>query len=105
MMTLKSGNSYDLNDPDLQNFITNTYFDREINSLNLIYSFLNDMNYNINYGNRTSDIILLKSCTLAINHCRVVCEGVCMTTRGMDCEAIHRAAQINMFSSHSIQTN
>ena len=48
-MTFESGNSYDLIDPDLRYFITNTNFDREIDSLNLIYSFLNDMKYNINF--------------------------------------------------------
>ena len=47
-MTFENGHSYDLNDPDLQYFITNTKFDREINNKNIIYSFLNDMNYNIN---------------------------------------------------------
>ena len=51
---LGSGNIYDLNDPDLQYFITNTKFDREINNKNIIYSFLNDMNYNINYGDKKS---------------------------------------------------
>ena len=54
MMTFKNGHSYDLNDPDLQYFITNTQFDREINKLDTIYSFLNDMKYNINYGDRKS---------------------------------------------------
>ena len=54
IMIFENGNSYDLNDPDLQYFITNTHFDREINSLNLICSFLNDMNYNINYGDKKS---------------------------------------------------
>ena len=45
-----SGNIYDLNDTDLQYFITNTQFDREIINVNTIFNFLNDMNYNINYG-------------------------------------------------------
>ena len=49
-----SGNIYDLNDPDLQYFITNTKLDREIDNKNIIYSFLNDMNYNINYGDKKS---------------------------------------------------
>ena len=52
IMTFENGTSCDLNDPDLQYFITHTHFDREINSLNLIYSFLNDMNYNINSGDK-----------------------------------------------------
>ena len=47
-MTFENGNSYNVNDPDLQYFITNTKFDRVIKNKNIIYSFLNDMNYNIN---------------------------------------------------------
>ena len=53
-MTFENGNSYHLKDPDLQCFITNTKFDREINNKNVIYNFLNDMNYNINYGDKKS---------------------------------------------------
>ena len=68
-MTFQNEHSYSLNDPDLQYFITNTQFDREINNLDTIYSFLNDMKYNIKYGDKNQwDIILLKSCTLAINN-------------------------------------
>ena len=48
------GNIYHLNDPDLQYFKTNTKLDREINNKNIIYSFLNDMNYNINYDDKKS---------------------------------------------------
>ena len=51
---LGSGNMYDLNDPDLQYFITNTQFDKQINNLGTIYSFLNDMNYDIIYGDKKS---------------------------------------------------
>ena len=51
---LGSGNIYDLNDPDLQHFITNTQFDRQLQNVNIILSFLNDMNYNINYGDEKS---------------------------------------------------
>ena len=55
---LGSGNIYDLNDPDLQYFTSNTKFDREINNKNTIYSFLNDMKYNINYGgNKINEIL------------------------------------------------
>ena len=43
-MTFQNEHSYDLNDPDLQYFITNTQFDREINDVNIIFNFLNDMN-------------------------------------------------------------
>ena len=46
-MTFENGQSYDLNDTDLQYFITNTQFDREMNNLNTIYSFLIDIKYNI----------------------------------------------------------
>ena len=53
-MTFENGNSYNLNEPDLQYFITNTKFDRETNNKNIIYSFLNDLNYNINYGDKNS---------------------------------------------------
>ena len=35
-MTFESGNSYDLSDPDLQYFITNTQFDKQINNLDTI---------------------------------------------------------------------
>ena len=54
MMTFENGQSYDLSDPDLQYFITNTQFDREIKNLDTIYSFLIDIKYNINYGDRKS---------------------------------------------------
>ena len=51
---LGSGNIYDLNDPDLQYFITNTQFDSQLQNVNTIFNFLNDMNYNINYGVKKS---------------------------------------------------
>ena len=53
-MTFENGHSNDLKDPDLQYFITNTKFDREIKTKNIIYSFLNDMYYNIDYGDKKS---------------------------------------------------
>ena len=49
-----SGNKYNLNDPDLSYFITNAQLDTQPQNLNLIYSFLNDMKYNINYGDKKS---------------------------------------------------
>ena len=49
-----SGNKNILNDPDLQYFITNTQFHREIQNVCLIYIFLNDMKNNINYGDKKS---------------------------------------------------
>ena len=51
---LGSGNIYDLNDPDLQYFITNTQFDKQIKNLGTVFNFLNDMNYDINYGDKKS---------------------------------------------------
>ena len=54
-MTFENGQSYDLNDPDLQYFINNTQFNREILNMNIIYNFLNDMKYNINYGDKKSN--------------------------------------------------
>ena len=48
------GNIYDLNDTDLGYLITNTKIDREMKNKNIIYSFLNDLNYNINYGDKKS---------------------------------------------------
>ena len=54
---LSSGNKYNLNDPDLSNFITNAQLDTQPQNVNLIYSFLNDMKYNINYGDKKSKIL------------------------------------------------
>ena len=53
-MTFESGNSYDLSDPDRQYFITNTQFDKQINNLDTIYTFLNDMKYDLIYGDKKS---------------------------------------------------
>ena len=53
-MIFENGNSYDLSDPDLQNFITNTQFDKHINNWDSIYNFLNDMKYDLNYGDKKS---------------------------------------------------
>ena len=53
-MTFENGNTYNLNDPDLQYFMTNTQIDKEIQNENLIYNFLKDMKYNINYGDKKS---------------------------------------------------
>ena len=47
---LGSGNIYDLNDPDLQYFITNTQFDKQINNWDSIYNF----KYDLNYGDKKS---------------------------------------------------
>ena len=49
-ITFENGNTYNLNDPDLQYFMTNTQIDDE----NLIHSFLNGMKYNLNYGDKKS---------------------------------------------------
>ena len=49
-MTFENGNTYNLNDPDLSYFITYTQLDKEIQNENLIYNFLQDMKYDLNYG-------------------------------------------------------
>ena len=53
-ITFENGNTYNLNDPDLQYFMTNTQIDKEIHNENLIHSFLKDMKYNLNYGDKKS---------------------------------------------------
>ena len=53
-MTFENGNTYNLNDPDLSYFITNTQLDKEIQNENLIYNFLKDMKYDLNYGDKKS---------------------------------------------------
>ena len=46
--------TYNFNDPDLSNFITNAQIDKEIQNENLIYYFLKDMKYDLNYGDKKS---------------------------------------------------
>ena len=53
-MTFENGNTYNLNDPDLSYFITYTQLDKEIQNENLIYKFLKDMKYDLNYGDKKS---------------------------------------------------
>ena len=53
-MTFKNGNTYNLNDLYLSYFISNAQLDRAIQNKNLIFSFLSDMKYNINYGHKKS---------------------------------------------------
>ena len=53
-MTFQNGNTYNLHDPDLQYFISNVQLDTQPQNLDLIHSFLNDMKYNINYGDKKS---------------------------------------------------
>ena len=53
-LTFQNGNTYDLNDTDLKYFISNAQLDTQPQNVNLIYSFLNDMKYNINYGDKKS---------------------------------------------------
>ena len=53
-MTFPNGNTYSLNDPDLSYFITNTQLDKIPQNKNLVLSFLNDMKYKINYGDKKS---------------------------------------------------
>ena len=52
-MTFPNGNTYYLKDPDLSNFITNTQIDKIPQNTNIIYN-LNDMKYNIYYGDKKS---------------------------------------------------
>ena len=56
-MTFQNGNTYYLNDPDLSNFITNTQIDKIPQNTKIIYSFLNDMKYKINYGDKKSHVL------------------------------------------------
>ena len=53
-MPFQNEHSNDLNDRDLRYLTTNTQFDREIKIVNTIFNFLNDMNFNINYGDKKS---------------------------------------------------
>ena len=53
-MTFEQGNTYNLNDPDLSYFTTYTQLDKEIQNENLIYNFLKDMKYDLNYGDKKS---------------------------------------------------
>ena len=84
-MTFENGNSYDLSNPDLQYFITNTQFDKPINNWGPIYNFLNDMKYDLSYGDKKSiRYQLLKNYTLAINY---------KASHRANHRAIHRASQ------------
>ena len=47
--------THNLKDPDLSYFITNTQIDKEIQNETLIHSFLNDMKYDLNYGDKKSN--------------------------------------------------
>ena len=53
-MTFQNGNTYYLNDPDLSTFITNTQHDK-IKNIAVKYTFLRDMNYDLNYGDKKSN--------------------------------------------------
>ena len=53
-MTFENGNTNNLNDPDLSYFITYTQLDKEIQNENLIYNFLKDMKFDLNYGDKKS---------------------------------------------------
>ena len=45
---------YNLNDPDISNFITNSQHDN-LKNISMKYSFLRDMNYDINYEDKKSN--------------------------------------------------
>ena len=51
---LSNNNMYSLNDPDLSYLISNAQLHTQPQNVNLIYSFLNEMKYNINYGDKKS---------------------------------------------------
>ena len=51
-ITFQNGNTYNLNDPDLSYFITNTQFHKLPQNKNLISKFVNEMKYNLNYGDK-----------------------------------------------------
>ena len=53
-ITFQNGNTYDLEDPDLSYFLCNAQLDTQPQNVNLVYSFLNDMKYNRNYGDEKS---------------------------------------------------
>ena len=53
-MTFENGNTYNLNNPDLSYFITYTQLDKKIQNEKLIYNFLKDMKYDLNYGDKKS---------------------------------------------------
>ena len=57
-MTFENGNTYNLNNPDLSYFITYTQLDKEIQNEKLIYNFLKDMKYDLNYGDKKIKEIL-----------------------------------------------
>ena len=86
-MTFENGNSYDLSDPDLQYFILNTQFDKPINNRGPIYTFLNDMKYDLNYGDKKSlRYQLIKELyILAINYRHMICRA---SSKGLH---IHKA--------------
>ena len=54
-MTLQNGNTYILNDPDLSYFITNTHIDKQLQNIGTITNFLDDMKYNLKYGDKQSN--------------------------------------------------
>ena len=51
-MIFQNGNTYNMNDPNLQYFITNAQFDRELQNVGLIFNFLNDMENDLNFGDK-----------------------------------------------------
>ena len=53
-MTFGNGNTYILNNPDLSYLITYTQLDKEIQNEKLIYNFLKNMKYDLNYGDKKS---------------------------------------------------
>ena len=108
---LGSGNLYDLNDSDLQYFITNTKLDREINNKNVIYCFLNDMNYDIKYGDKKSmkyyfikELYSRNQQSAQLPHWGNTIDNN-QEGSGLNGEATREAIQISTSSSHLIQMN
>ena len=48
-MNFQIGFTYNISDPDLSYFITNTQIDREIQNVRLSHSFLHNLKYDISY--------------------------------------------------------
>ena len=58
MTYLCSVNAYKITDPDFSYSITDTQLDKEIQSKDLIFNFLNDFKYDINFGDKKIKQIL-----------------------------------------------
>ena len=91
-MTFQKEYSYDLNDRDLQYFITITQFDGEINNVNISFKFLNDMNYNKIYGDKKSNRYNFNK-NLYNQYYQQPQKLNCQALREVDCRATDRATR------------